>query len=184
MTDKDKPFADDKLVDSIGLGPAARFPLRYAAAATSIHGPLTDLDQLLFFLTSNRDRVRAILRPPWGAFPELSPTTPHETAPPRQRRDPRVERDQMHDMRMPPYMRDSDATALSITRRQYDTIMAVADRLSKTVRSPAEAQTLAAAIPARPVTPAEMSPLRQRIRAAVSLHEAKRQAGTANEDNR
>jgi hypothetical protein len=87
-------------------------------------------EQLLFFLTSHRERVRAILRPPWAAFPELSPTTPHETAPPRERRDPRVARDQMHDMRMPPYMRDSDATALSITRRQYDTIMAAADRFS------------------------------------------------------
>jgi hypothetical protein len=184
MTDKDKPFADDKLIDSVGPGPAARFPLRYAAAASSIHGPLTDLDQLLFFLTSNRERVRAILRPPWGAFPELSPTTPHVTAPPRERRDPRVARDQMHDMRMPPYMRDSDATALSITRRQYDTIMALADRLSAAVQSPAGAQTLAAVVPARPVTPAEMSPLRQRVRAAVSLHEARRQAGAEREDNR
>jgi hypothetical protein len=141
-------------------------------------------EQLLFFLISNRERVRAILRPPWAAFPELSPTTPHETAPPREWRDPRVARDQMHDMRMPPYMRDSDATALSITRRQYDTIMAAADRFSAAVQSPAEAQTLAAAVPARPVTPVEMSPLRQRVRAAVSLHEARRQAGAASEDNR
>jgi hypothetical protein len=184
MTEKDKPFADDKLIDSLGPGPAARLPLGYAAAASSIHGPLTDLDQLLFFLTSNRDRVRQIIRPPWGAFPELSPTTPHETAPPRERRDPRVERDQMHDMRMPPYMRDSDATALSITRRQYDTIMAVADRLRTAVSAPEEAQTLAAATPARRVTLAEMSPLRQRVRAAVSLHEARRQARAAREDNR
>jgi hypothetical protein len=184
MTEKDKPFADDKLIDSVRPGPAARFPLRYAAAATSIHGPLTDLDQLLFFLTSNRDRVRRIIRPPWGAFPELSPTTPGETAPPRERRDPRVERDQMHDMRMPPYMRDSDATALSITRRQYDTIMGAADRLSAAAQSPAEAQTLAAAVPTRPVTPVEMSPLRQRVRAAVAVHEARRQAGAAREDNR
>jgi len=139
-------------------------------------------EQLLFFLTSNRERVRAILRPPWAAFPELSPTTPHETAPPREWRDPRVARDQMHDMRMPPYMRDSDATALSITRRQYDTIMAVADRLRTAVSVPA--QPLAAATAGRPVTPAEMSPLRQRVRAAVSLHEARRQARAASEDNR
>ena len=89
----------------------------------------------------------------------------------------------MHDMRMPPYMRDSDATALSITRRQYDTIMGVADRLSATAQSPAEAQTLAAAVPPRLVTPVEMSPLRQRVRAAVALHEARRQAGAAREDN-
>ena len=182
MTDKDKPFADDKLINSLGPGPAARLPLGYAAAASSIHGPLTDLDQLLFFLTSSRDRVRRIIRPPWGAFPELSPTTPHETAPPRERRDPRVERDQMHDMRMPPYMRDLDATALSITRRQYDTIMAVADRLRTVVSVPAP--PLAAATAARPVTLAEMSPLRQRVRAAVSLHEARHQAAAASEDNR
>jgi hypothetical protein len=81
-------------------------------------------------------------------------------------------------------MRDSDATALSITRRQYDTIMAAADRLSAAAQSPAEAQTLAAAVPTRPVTPVEMSPLRQRVRAAVTLHEVKRQAGAAREDNR
>ncbi len=184
MTDQDKPFADDKLINSIGPAPAARFPLRYAAAANSIHGPLTDLDQLLFFLTSNRDRIRQIIRPPWGAFPELSPTAPHETAPPRLRRDPRVERDQMHDMRMPPYMRNSDATALSITRRQYDTIMAVADRLRGAMRQPQEGQLQAAAAQVRPIPAAEMSPLQQRIRAAVALHEARREAGAASEGNR
>jgi hypothetical protein len=184
MTTKDKPFADDKLIDSVAPAAAARFPLRYAAAASSIHGPLTDLDQLLFFLTSNRDRVREIIRPPWGAFSELSPTTPHETAPPRARRDPRVERDQMHDMRMPPYMRDSDATALSITRRQYDTIMAVANRLSVAIEAPEETRVAAARAPTQPVMLTEMSPLRQRVRAAVSLHEMRRGAGTATEGNR
>jgi hypothetical protein len=184
MTARDKPFADDKLIDSLAPAAAARFPLRYAAAANSIHGPLTDLDQLLFFLASNRERVRQIIRPPWGAFPELSPTMPHETAPPRPRRDPRVERDQMHDMRMPPYMRDSDATALSITRRQYDTIMAVANRLATAMRAPEEAQVRVAAAPTRAITPAETSPLRQRVRAAVSLHEMRRQAGTSAEDHR
>jgi hypothetical protein len=60
--------------------------------------------------------------------------------------------------------------------------MAVADRLRTAVSAPA--QTLAGATPARPVTPAEMSPLRQRVRAAVSLHEARRQAAAASEDNR
>jgi hypothetical protein len=87
-------------------------------------------------------------------------------------------------MRMPPYMRDSDATALSITRRQYDTIMAVADRLRGAMRQPQEGRLQAAAAQVRPIPAAEMSPLQQRIRAAVALHEARREAGAASEGNR
>jgi hypothetical protein len=34
-------------------------------------------------------------------------------------RDPRVLRDSMNDMRMPPYMRDACFYPLSLTRRQY-----------------------------------------------------------------
>jgi hypothetical protein len=44
-------------------------------------------------------------------------------------RDPRITRDVLHDMRMPPYMRDSDATPLSLTRRQYQFLMKVLKRL-------------------------------------------------------
>ncbi|MBV8409486.1 MAG: hypothetical protein JOY64_17800, partial [Alphaproteobacteria bacterium] len=44
-------------------------------------------------------------------------------------RDPRVTRDTKQDMRMPPYMRDSDENPLSITWRQYDLLMRFLDHL-------------------------------------------------------
>jgi hypothetical protein len=48
---------------------------------------------------------------------------PIKPRPHQQFRDPRVERDGFHDMRMPPYMRDSDQNSLSITYRQYAAIL-------------------------------------------------------------
>ena len=39
-------------------------------------------------------------------------------------------RDGLHDMRMPPYMRDSDAAPLSLTWRQYREVMALIDHLA------------------------------------------------------
>jgi hypothetical protein len=44
-------------------------------------------------------------------------------------RDPRVARDGLHDMRMPPYMRDSDENALSLNWRDYDALMRLLDLL-------------------------------------------------------
>ena len=52
-------------------------------------------------------------------------------------RDPRVDRDTYHDMRMPPYMRDSDQNPLSITHRQYDELM----QLIECLKSPAGRET-------------------------------------------
>jgi hypothetical protein len=40
-------------------------------------------------------------------------------------------------MRMPPYMRDSDANPLSITRRQYDLLMELLNK-ARQLKSPVE----------------------------------------------
>jgi hypothetical protein len=37
----------------------------------------------------------------------------------------------MHDMRMPPYMRDSDDNPLSLTWRQYATLMQLVEQLER-----------------------------------------------------
>jgi len=116
--------------------PAAETPgsvagdrLRYADAAQFAHSKLCDLESLIEFLRSKPDRVKALIRPPFGRFRQLPQRPPEQ--PNRQFRDPRVERDQVHDMRMPPYMRDSDLNPLSLTRRQYDALMAFIDVLRK-----------------------------------------------------
>jgi hypothetical protein len=99
--------------------------LPYADVAQFAHGPLCDTNTLLDFLRDpkNADRVRQLIRPPFGRFADLAQSK-------RSRfRDPRVARDSFHDMRMPPYMRDSDQNPLSITFRQYDALMKLLDRI-------------------------------------------------------
>jgi hypothetical protein len=96
--------------------------LRYAEAAEFAHAKLCDLETLIDFLRSKPDRVKALIRPPFGRFSQLPRTARKKPDP--NFRDPRVERDLRHDMRMPPYMRDSDNAPLSLTNRQYDALMA------------------------------------------------------------
>jgi hypothetical protein len=76
---------------------------------------------LLDFLKSRGDHVRLLLRPPFGRFRELTERPGKQPA--RHHRDPRVMRDTMQDMRMPPYMRDSDENPLSLTWRQYHLLL-------------------------------------------------------------
>ena len=78
-------------------------------------------------LRDDADRIRKLLRPPWGRLRELEVKPSTKPAP--HHRDPRVARDGLHDMRMPPYMRDSDAAPLSLTHRQYADVMALIDTL-------------------------------------------------------
>jgi hypothetical protein len=118
--------------------PGARLP--YLDAALVAHSNLSDLDSLIAFLGTFSDRVRALVRPPYGAFTELDPAPGPQPNPGH--RDPRVARDQMHDMRMPPYMRDSDASSLSLSRRQYHELMALVDRLGQQLRKAATAANL------------------------------------------
>ena len=75
------------------------------------HARLTDEDALVEFFARHPDRVRAMVRPPYGHFAELEASVRPGQAPAPGHRDPRITRDRMHDMRMPPYMRDELASA-------------------------------------------------------------------------
>ncbi len=153
MTAGDQPYADELAADSFPYpvpppspsGPQPT-PLPYSDLAHFRHGPLCDEDTLIDFLSAYADRVRDLIRPPFGRFAELAaPKKKHNSA--RRFRDPRVERDGYHDMRMPPYMRDSDQNALSITYRQYHALMDLLDRIA-TAPSKAAASKAAAKVKA------------------------------------
>jgi len=114
MTDKDAGFADRVAAVKTDT-PDDR--LQRVAIAQRAHGPLSDIDQLIDVLRTKPDLVKKLIRPPFGRFKQFHEVPAPE--PSRHFRDPRVVRDSLHDMRMPPYMRDSDETPLSITHRQY-----------------------------------------------------------------
>lgn len=94
--------------------------LPYASAAQFAHAQLCDVETMIDFLRSESERVERLVRPPFARFSEMAATPPKTK--PAKFRDPRNLRDTYHDMRMPPYMRDSDENPLSITRRQYDAL--------------------------------------------------------------
>jgi len=71
----------------------------------------------------------------------------------------------LFDMRMPPFMRDADASPLSITRRQYRFLLDVIDRL----QAPPAA-------PGAQVQDSHPAPLQTRVRAHVK-QVAKRRLG-------
>ena len=85
MTKKDTPFA--KLTAE--LGATRRQPARprsmrassnpelYASVAALAHARLSDVETLLDFLASNPDRIREMLRPPFGRFSELPERPPY-----------------------------------------------------------------------------------------------------------
>ena len=115
--------------------PPERGRLPYAQAARFAHESLCDLGSLLAFLGGEDERVKALVRPPVGNFAELARHMPAEAA---AFRDPRTARDRLHDMRMPPYMRDSDAMPLALTRRQYAMLMQLVKRLDEERRNGGE----------------------------------------------
>ena len=133
MTGSDQPYADlatTLITDADAVEgnepPNARLP--YTEMAKVAHASLTDIYDLLDFLAIRAGHVRQLVRPPFGRFGQFA-VTPGEQPNP-QFRDPRVDRDTMHDMRMPPYMRDSDCNPLSLTWRQYQTLMKLVDLLA------------------------------------------------------
>jgi hypothetical protein len=137
MTREDTPYVDQiptLLPEPVpGGGPASGDypdPLPYAAAARAVHGPLTDADTLLDFLITHAAHLRRLIRPPWGHFRQFAEKP--DARPDPEFRDPRVVRDTLHDMRMPPYMRDSDENPLSLTWRQYNALMKLLDLLTPT----------------------------------------------------
>jgi hypothetical protein len=107
--------------------------LAFTDMARSAHAKLAEPHHLLEFLRSRADHVRRMIRPPYGHFAELAHHPAWDSVPSFNRasafhphvphRDPRIGRDRQHDMRMPPYMRDSDDTPLSLTWRQYHALM-------------------------------------------------------------
>ena len=127
MTPRDQPYYRPDQVPISPPTPEARVP--FHDTAKEMHGPLADADDLALFLRTMGDHVRRLVRPPFGAFKDLT-ESPAATAPSNPaHRDPRITRDTLHDMRMPPYMLDSDATAMSLTRRQYQLLMYLVDKL-------------------------------------------------------
>ena len=129
MTVDDAQYVDKipDLLDSphVGRGGASvgvtNDELPYTLAARHVHAELADPDALIDFLRARADRVERLIRPPFGRFGEFD-VDPGQTPSPKHR-DPRVVRDTMADMRMPPYMRDSDECPLSLTWRQYHQLM-------------------------------------------------------------
>lgn len=148
MREDDKPYAN--LVpeytpgqgDTIEPRSGANDRLPYTQVVQQVHARMCDSPILRAFLVRDPNRVRRLVRPPFGHVAEL-PKIPGVQASPkvdfgkkRRRdmpdvnyRDPRMTIDQTYDMRMPPYMRHSMGVPLSVTRRQYDLLMAYIDKL-------------------------------------------------------
>jgi hypothetical protein len=162
MTKADVPYFDKD--QDLNAPPTTHERLPYASVAHDVHASMTDVEDLLMFLQTNPDLVRRLIRPPYGAFSELPANIAEGVAPNATHRDPRVDRDGLHDMRMPPFMRDSDASPLSLTRRQYQFLMDVLSR----VLAPAagEVSTVAKAVRKRGIAHAP------RIRTRVTEHVA------------
>jgi hypothetical protein len=130
MTEADAPYAEKVPLYGLPRPPVREEPHRrlpYSEIARAVHEPLADIEQLKAFVEMFGPRVAQILRPPWAAFEDLASNVDGSTT---VQRDPRRPRDTLHDMRMPPFMRDSDARPLSLTRRQYYQVLEVVERLS------------------------------------------------------
>jgi hypothetical protein len=139
MTAADVPLAD-QTAEILG-GTAARGGLGYSLVAGDVHSALADIDNMIALFRTQGARLKHLIRPPFARFGDL-PAQPAAALPTDSldpggvqvlrpvERDPRELRDQQHDMRMPPYMRDADAFPLSLSWRQYREVMALIDRLS------------------------------------------------------
>ncbi len=159
MTAADAPYA--QLAPELVQPATPRAPLPYADTAQVAHSRLSELDDLIAFFVTNGDRIRQMLRRPYGAFRELSENPTPTATPDPEHRDPRINRDRAHDMRMPPYMRDSDASALSLSRRQYLQVKALLDFLATPPAAAADVSRGATA------TGREL-PIRRRVREFIA----------------
>lgn len=129
------PRADEASMtgEDVGFRAEDRHQLRtdtrlpFSALGRDAHAELTAMPVLLDFLRNNAERVRRMIRPPYALVRESEPSAPRQSAGFRRPWDPDA---WVHDMRMPPYMRDSDASPLSLTRRQYVQLMALVDHLA------------------------------------------------------
>lgn len=177
MTAQDTPYADlaPTLIDpadAIANADIPRSELGFTDLAAVAHAPLAEIHDLLEFLRTRADHVRRLVRPPFGRFRELAVDPGPEPNPGF--RDPRVMRDTLQDMRMPPYMRDSDSNPLSLTWRQYHALMDLVGRLAPKVDAAAAVQ---GAAPAGP-RPADAR-IERRVTAILTTLHAGRPAGGA-----
>jgi hypothetical protein len=172
MTPDDVGYSDDRVQ---AIVPNARpGTLQFTPLVGLAHAPLAHNDELWAFLRNHAERARKMLRPAFGAFSELTPVIESTDPPAPTHRDPRIDRDLAHDMRMPPYMRDEMARALSLTRRQYIEVLRLIDALE--ARKPAAKAPMASAADTRALTgvAGEGSDLRQRVRAVLARAQAHR----------
>jgi len=129
MTPKDSPYFDPD--QDLNSPPSSHEKLPYSSVAAQAHAPLANTDDLTLFLRTSAQQVRRLVRPAYGSFKSLRETVNPNAKPDPKQRDPRNRRDNEHDMRMPPYMRDSDASPLSLNRRQYNFLMKTLNRLEE-----------------------------------------------------
>lgn len=162
---KDLPYVSQNVAAFAGVAFDAD-DLVFTRFVQLAHARLTDEDTLVEFFARHPDRVRAMVRPPYGHFAELEASVQRGQDPAPDHRDPRIIRDQMHDMRMPPYMRDELASALGLTRRQYADLISYLDLVER-ANEPTQGlgPELAAAAPA----PELSTPLRRRIQQRLQV---------------
>jgi hypothetical protein len=141
MTPKDTPYFDK--TEDLNSPPSSHEKLPYASVAQQTHAPLANTDDMAEFLANQRPQLRRLIRPAYAHFKDLEEKVRPDQKPDPAQRDPRILRDAAFDMRMPPYMRDADATPLSLNRRQYEFLMQTTDRLQ-----PRKAERGLAAAPA------------------------------------
>lgn len=127
-------LADDKVDWVFAPGHQVQGNLVFQELIAMAHRSLADEVTLIEFVNKDPVRVRQMMRPAYGDFEQLPNSVPAGAEPNSGYRDPRVTRDLLHDMRMPPYMRDELARALSLTRRQYAELIAYLDYLDSQKR--------------------------------------------------
>ncbi|HTJ73996.1 MAG TPA: hypothetical protein VL337_01400 [Acidimicrobiales bacterium] len=161
MRPQDTPYADAKVeavIPSTGTEP--RLP--WSQLVGLAHDPLAEEDELIDFMLTQADRVRQMVRPPYGAVSELQPTVTADQEPGPSVRDPRITRDLMHDMRMPPYMRDEMARALGLTRRQFIELMRYVEAIAA-AKPPGRGESLLAGTAKATPDAAARRPVRRRV---------------------
>lgn len=135
MTEEDQPYIDRTPDLTLNQPPTLYTTsvrgdrLSYTQAVPFVHSQLMEEAVLIDYLRRRHAHVRRLLRPAFGLITEWH----EEPLPPPDPdfRDPRVSRDLMHDMRMPPYMRDAYYVPLSLTRRQYHMMVNFLDLLAQ-----------------------------------------------------
>jgi hypothetical protein len=135
MTEQDPPYIDRTPDLTLNQAPTLYTTsvrgdrLSYSQAVPFVHSQLMEEAVLIDFLRRRHAHVRRLLRPAFGLITEWRDEPPAEPDP--LFRDPRVVRDLLHDMRMPPYMRDAYYVPLSLTRRQYRMMIDFLDLLAR-----------------------------------------------------